>query len=153
MTLKQQLSGDLFYQATIRFTNLVEYGTSMQEFTLGKTILPPEGMRFDQTFEGELHGPKLTGTMTGTDYLYVRADGQFQLHLHARVITDDGVNITFSSSGLSIHKEGERSTRLRATVSLFSSAEAYKWVNSIQLWAIGELDPVNGTAEISAYIV
>ena len=146
-------NGDLIYEADIRFTQTVEYGVGMEAISSGKVPIPLEGARFDQVFEGELFGPKLRGKMSGTDYLRVRADGLFQLHLHARVTTDDGRNIAFSSEGVSLQVDGQKETHLRATVSLSTSAETYRWVNKLQLWAMGTLDPVKGTARVRAYAV
>ena len=141
--------GELIYEADIHFTDMVEYGVGMEAIASGQ--IPLEGARFDQAFEGELHGPRLRGRIVGTDYLYVRADGHFQLHLHAQVITDDGANISFSSTGVSLQIEGERASQLRASVSLFTSLERYKWLNHLQLWVVGTLDPIEGKAFVRAY--
>jgi hypothetical protein len=146
-------AGELVYEADIQFTGMVEYGVSMKAISSGKIPPPLEGARFDQVFEGELHGPILRGKMYGTDHLYVRADGRFQLHLHARVTTEDGVNISFSSEGVSLPVEGEKTVQLRAAVSLFTSSETYKWLNHLQLWALGTLDPIEGKAFVRAYSV
>lgn len=146
-------TGELIYEADIQFIKMDEYGVSMEAITSGKTPIPLEGARFDHVFEGELHGPKLSGKLSGTDHLYVRADGLFQLHLHARLTTEDGVNISFSSEGVSLQIEGEVATQLRSAVSLFTSSETYKWVNKLQLWALGTLDPVKGKAFVRAYAV
>ena len=145
--------GELIYEADIQFTQMVEFGVSMKAITSGTIHIPLEGARFDQVFHGELHGPKLRGEISGTDNLYIRADGLFQLHLHARVTTDDGANIAFSSEGVSLQFEGEKEARLRAAVSLFTAAEAYSWVNKLQLWALGTFDPENGRARVRAYAV
>jgi hypothetical protein len=146
-------TGELVYEADIQFTEMVEYGVSMEAISLGKIPFPLEGARFDQVFEGKLHGPKLIGKISGMDHLYVRADGLFQLHLHARVTTEDGVNISLSSQGVSLQIEGEKTTQLRAAVSLFTSSESYKWLNHLQLWALGTMDPILGEAFIRAYAV
>lgn len=151
MDLESITTGELIYQADIQFTHTTEYGVSMEALSSGNADLPLEGARFDQVFEGELLGPRLRGKMWGTDHLYVRADGLFQLHLHARVTTEDGANIAFSSEGVSRQIEGERETQLRAAVSLFTSCERYKWLNRLQLWALGSLDPAMGRAVVSAY--
>jgi hypothetical protein len=143
--------GELIYEAHIQFTQVIQYGVSMDDLSLGKAEIPPEGARFDQVFEGELVGPRLHGRMSGIDYLYVRADGLFQLHLHARVTTEDGANIAFSSQGVSRQIEGEREAQLRAAVSLFTSFEGYRWLNRLQLWALGTLDPLEGRAFVKAY--
>ncbi len=83
--------GELLYEAEIHFTKVVEYGVSIESISSGDIGDPLEGARFDQTFHGDLHGPRLNGTISGIDYLYVRADGRFQLHIHAQITTDDGV--------------------------------------------------------------
>ena len=151
MDIEAITAGELIYKADIQFTGMVDFGLSMQALSSEKSALPLEGARFDQTFQGELHGPKLRGKISGTDYLYVRADGRFQLHLHARVSTEDGANIALSSKGVSLQIEGERETQLRAAVSLFTSFEAYTWLNKLQLWVLGSLDPVEGKAILKAY--
>ena len=142
---------ELIYEAEIRFTGTVDYGVSMDALSSRKVPVPLAGARFDQTFEGILHGPKLRGKISGTDYLQVRADGLFQLHLHAQVTTDDGANISMSSEGVSMQVDGERVTQLRAAVSLFTSSETYSWLNQLRLWAVGTFDPIKGEALIRAY--
>ena len=143
--------GELIYEAEIQFTNIVEYGVSMAALSSGKIAFPAEGARFDYGFQGDIRGAKLNGKITGTDYLYVRADGQFQLHIHAQIRTDDGHNISFSSDGLSMQTNGTNETQLRATVSLFTASPAYQWLNKLHIWAIGSLDPGKGQAFVRAY--
>jgi len=144
-------ASELIYEAEIHFTGTVDYGVTMQALSSRRVAVPLAGARFDQTFEGILHGPKLSGKISGTDYLYVRADGLFQLHLHARVTTEDGTNISMASEGVSIQIEGEKVTQLRAAVSLFTSSEPYAWLNQQRLWAVGTLDPMTGEALVRAY--
>ena len=146
-----ELACELIYEAEIHFTDVIDYGIGMEAITSGAVAVPLAGARFDQTFEGTLNGPRLSGRISRTDYLYVRADGLFQLHLHARVTTADGINISMSSEGVSIQIEGERLTQLRATVSLFTASETYDWLNRLRLWALGTLDPVMGEALVRAY--
>jgi len=143
--------GELIYEAEIQFTNIVEYGVSMAALSSGKVALPAEGARFDYGFQGDVQGPKVRGEIMGTDYLYVRADGQFQLHIHAQIRTDDGHNISFSSDGLSIQTDGTNETQLRAAVSLFTSSPTYQWLNKLHIWAVGSLDPEKGQAFVRAY--
>jgi hypothetical protein len=142
---------ELIYEAEIHFTGTVDYGVTMEALSSRTVAVPLAGARFDQTFEGILHGPKLSGKISGTDYLNVRADGLFQLHLHARVTTEDGANISLSSEGVSIQIEGEKLTQLRSAVSLFTSSETYSWLNQLQLWAVGTFDPMKGEALVRAY--
>jgi hypothetical protein len=153
MNTKTITAGELVYEAEIQFTEMVEYGISMGAISSRKVQIPSEGARFDQAFEGVLKGPKLIGKISGMDHLYVRADGLFQLHLHARVRTEDGVNISLSSQGVSHQIEGEETAQLRAAVSLFTSSECFRWLNHLQLWAMGTMDPLEGKAFIRAYYV
>lgn len=144
---------ELIYTAEIHFTDIVDYGISMEEISSGTIPVPPEGARFDQTFEGFLDGSRLRGWITGTDYLNVRADGLFQLHLHGRVTTEDGINISLSSVGVSRQVEGESLAHLRSAVSLFTTSSTYNWLNILQLWATGTFDPIKSEAHIKAYSV
>jgi hypothetical protein len=145
------MDSELIYEAQIRFTSVIDYGLSMEALSSGKVAIPLAGARFDQTFEGTLAGPRLSGRISGTDYLQVRADGLFQLHLHARVTTNDGTNISMSSEGVSRQIQGEPMTQLRAAVTLFTASEPYVWLNGLRLWAVGTLDPVRGEALVRAY--
>ena len=143
--------GELIYSADIRFTGVVEYGVHMDALTTGQEPIPPAGARFDQTFQGTLHGPKIKGLIEGTDFLYVRPDGTFHLHLHGKITTEDGVNIALFSDGVSLQQENTHEALLRSTVSLFTLSEPYQWLNRLQLWAMGTLDPQKGEASIRAY--
>jgi hypothetical protein len=144
-------ANELIYEAEINFTGTVEYGVSMEALTSRRVAIPLAGARFDQTFEGLLHGPKLRGKISGTDYLTVRADGLFQLHLHAQVTTEDGTNISMSSEGISMQIEGEQLAQIRTAVTLVTASESYDWLNQLRLWAVGTFDPVKGEALIRAY--
>ncbi len=66
--------GERLYEATVTFTGATEFGVSMEALSSGKVPPPPEGARFDVAFAGSLRGARLNGTVTGVDYLSVRAD-------------------------------------------------------------------------------
>lgn len=153
MKNNEMIPAELIYKAAVRFVGTTEFGASMGAFASGQTQIPPGGMRFDQEFEGDLLGPRIEGTIHGIDYLNVRADGLFQMHLHARVRTRDGANIALSSRGISVHIPDDPVGHVRSAVSLFSSDTRYQWVNRLHLWAMGPMDPMNGTATIKAYSI
>ena len=67
--------GEHLYEVSVKFTRVSEFGVSMEALSSGKVPPPPEGARFDVAFESNSSGPKLKGTVTGVDYLHVRADG------------------------------------------------------------------------------
>jgi hypothetical protein len=83
-----QLPGELLYEYTSKFTQVVEYGVSMEALLSGQTPPPPEGARFDVYFEGPITGAKLSGSVKGVDYLHLRADGRFQLRIHAEITAE-----------------------------------------------------------------
>ena len=72
------------------------------------TTEPPAGARFDISFRASLRGPRLSGTITGIDYLDMRADGRAQLHIHARIATEDGQAIAFFADGVDTPSRGHK---------------------------------------------
>lgn len=146
------LQAELIYEAEIQFVDVHDFGVTMESITSGSGTVPPQGARFDQSFQGVLRGPRIQGELQGTDYFYVRPDGSFQLHLHGRIATDDGARIALASEGVSLQQEGRTRTQIHAAVRLFTSADSYTWVNALQLCAIGWLDPAHGRARIKAYL-
>ncbi len=129
--------GDLLYEYTVKFTRITEYGVGLQSLMSGQVAPPREGARFDVAFEGQATGPKLKGSVTGVDYLHVRADGRFQLHIPAQITTDDGEHIALFADGVVLPREGRRIADLRENVSLSTSSKRYAWVNTLQVWATG----------------
>ena len=143
--------GEHLYEVSVKFTGVSEFGVSMEALTAGKVPPPPEGARFDVAFEGNSRGPKLKGTVTGVDYLHVRADGRFQLHIHAEITTEDGAKIALFADGVAIPREGSSIADLRENVTLTTSAKAYSWVNQLQVWAIGTLDLAKQEVNVNGY--
>ena len=82
--------GEPLYECTLKITGLIEYGANFGELIAQKIPIPPEGARFDIAFAGEATGSKLSGKVSGIDYTYMRADGRFQLDVHAELTTKDG---------------------------------------------------------------
>lgn len=83
-------------------TQLVEYGASFETLASRQTPPPAEGARFDVYFEGPVTGAKLSGSVKGVDYLYFRADGRFQLDIHAEITTEDGKKIALAADGAAL---------------------------------------------------
>lgn len=143
---------ELLYECTVKFTDVTEFGCSLQAIMAGEIAPPPEGARFDVTFKGELFGPRLKGEITGVDYLYIRADGRFQLHIHAVITTDDGENISFFADGVVLPREGSHIADLRENVTLTTSSKVYSWVNHLQAWGQGTVDLEKQVVVIKAYV-
>ena len=89
--------------------------------------------------------------MVGVDYLQVRADGRFQLHIHGEITTEDGEKIALFANGVASPREGSPIADLRENVTLSTSSEAYSWVNSLQIWGVGTVDLAEQVVNIKGY--
>ena len=143
--------GELLYEVTFMITGLTEYGVSFDELIAGKVAPPREGARFDVAFEGTANGPKLKGTAVGVDYIRVRADGRFDLHVHESITTDDGQNIDAQGDGVALLRTRSSIADLRINMTLFTSSENYTWVNTLQVWGIGTVDLAKQIIQVTAY--
>ena len=117
----------------------------------GDVAPPPEGARFDVAFKGESKGPKLKGNVTGVDYLRIRADGRFELHIHAEITTDDGQRISLHADGVALPQQDSPIVGLRENVTLFTSSKAYSWVNALQVWGTGTANLAEQVVRINGY--
>lgn len=145
------LTGKLLYKAEITFIEEVDFGVTMAEILSGEKAIPNAGARFDQSFQGTLSGPEIQGKIRGIDYLTVRPDWNFRLHLHGQITTPDGARIALSSEGVTQQIEGSPEAQLRSAVSFITASENHQWLNQIQAWALGTMNPDTRTALIRAY--
>jgi len=143
--------GELLYEYTVKLTGMTEYGVSFEALMARTAAPPPEGARFDVPFEGASNGPKLKGKVTGVDYLRIRADGRFDLHIHAEITTDDGHKISLHADGVALPLPGSPVAGLRENVTLFTSSKVYSWVNGLQVWATGTVDLAEQVVRIKGY--
>jgi hypothetical protein len=143
--------GELLYEYTLKVTGMTQYGVSFEALMAGKVAPPPEGARFDLAFEGASRGPKLKGKVTGVDYLRIRADGRFELHIHAEITADDGQKIALHADGVALPRTGSSIADLRENVTLFTSSKDYAWVNALQVWGIGTVDLAAQVVNVTAY--
>ena len=143
--------GELLYEYTVKLTGTTEYGVSFASLMAGTAMPPPEGARFDFHFEGASTGPKLKGRVTGIDYARVRADGRFDLHIHATITTEDGQKISLHADGIALAQPGNPIVQLRENVTLFTSSKDYAWVNALQVWGVGTCDLAEKVVHIKGY--
>lgn len=149
MSDQTQLPVEQLYELTLQVTRVVEYGASLEALTSGQAAPPAEGARFDVYFEGPVTGTKVSGSLTGVDYLYLRADGRLELHVHAEITTDDGARIAVAADGVAM---GEAPVlQLRESVTLRTCHPEYSWVNPIQVWARGTVDLAKGEIRLAGY--
>lgn len=143
--------GELIYEALVNFTSVTEYGINLNELLSGTSAPSFAGTRIDIAFQGTVQGPRLSGSITGIDYLEVRADGQVQLHIHARIETHDGVNISFFADGVAIPEEGNAIAQLRENITFITASPDYAWVNQLLGWGQGTVDLEKGEVKVKAY--
>jgi hypothetical protein len=145
--------GEPLYEYTLKIIGMVEYGVSFEELVTQKIPVPPEGARFDVVFSGEATGTKLSGKVSGIDYTHMRADGRFQLDVHAEITTEDGQKVSLKADGVAIQRKDSSISDLRENVTLFSSSKDYTWLNTIQVWAVGTVDLATQTIYLAGYSV
>jgi flagellar basal body rod protein FlgG len=145
--------GEPLCECTLKITGLVEYGVNFGELIAQKIPVPSEGARFDIAFAGEVTGSKISGKVSGIDYTYMRADGRFQLDVHAEMTTEDGQKISLKGDGVGIQREGSSISDLRENITLFTSSKDYAWVNTIQVWGVCTVDLATQEIYLAGYSV
>lgn len=143
--------GELVFNERIQLMPEVNFGIDMASALSGKEAIPPEGVRVDVPFSGELTGPRIAGKIQGTDYALMRGDGITRIDVRAVITTDGGDRIALSADGVARVEPGTTIVQLRENVRLHSTTEQYRWVNRLQVWAGGEVDLSNGQATLKAY--
>jgi Protein of unknown function (DUF3237) len=147
------MPGDLVYEYTPQVTQIVEYGIPAETVLMRTAPPPPEGARLDLHLEGPVIAGRLQGTVSGIDYLNMRADGRAELHIHAHIALADGKKVALEAGGLAIPKGGSSVFQLREHVKLTSNHPALAWVNSTEVWARGKVDVSTGQVHLRAYAV
>lgn len=118
---------ELLYEVAVSFTQVTEYGVSLQAIVSGQSGPPPEGARFDIAFEGDITGQRLKGRVNGVNYLNIRADGRIQLHIHAEITAEDNEKIAFFADGVCVPnpEQGPGIFDFRENGTLTTSSPAY----------------------------
>jgi hypothetical protein len=88
---------------------------------------------------------------TGVDYVRVRADGRFDLHIHETITADNGQKIDVQGDGVALLRTGSSIADLRLNLTLFTSSKDYTWVNALQVWGIGTVDLAEQVIQVTAY--
>lgn len=141
---------ELFFEEQIHLTGITEYGISWMDLTSGREQPGPEGARFDLAFEGSVEGPQLRGTIKGVDYLEVRADGKFMLNIQAMIETEDGKRIAVKEDGILFPAENGKA-HIQLNLQFTTHHREYRWLNSIQAWALADVDMQRGEVSVKVY--
>jgi len=142
--------GELLYEYTLHLGSPTEYGASLDAVVSGQEAPPPAGLRVDLPFEGESSG-RVAGTIKGIDYLNIRADGRMELDLRATLTTPEGEKIALAADGVALRRRDSATVGLRENVRLRSASPTWGWLNTLQIWAIGEADMARGEVCIRGY--
>jgi len=143
--------GELLYTLTLNITGMTEYGVSFAALMAGEVTPPAEGARFDVPFKGTATGRKLNGAIAGIDYVRVRADGRFDLHIHEAIETEDGQTISAHGDGLATLRPEGGIADIGVNMTLFASSTEYRWVNRIPVRGIGTIDLAKQVIQVAAY--
>ena len=147
------MPGELIYEYKPQVTRIVEYGTPAEAVLMRTSPPPKEGNRLDLYLEGPVVAGRLQGTVTGIDYLNMRADGRAELHIHGHITLEDGRTVALEAGGVAIPEEGSSIFQLREHVKLTSNYPALAWVNATEVWARGTVDVSTGQVHLRAYAV
>ena len=143
--------GELLYRVSLKITGIKEYGVSFAALMAGELTTSVEGARFDVPFEGTAVGPKVNGAAEGIDYVRVRADGSFELHIHETIRTEDGQNISVHGDGVAAPRLEGGIADVRVNMTLFASSKEYTWVNQLPVRGIGTIDLAKRVIQVAAY--
>ena len=143
--------GELLYTVTLDITGIKEYGVSFAALMAGEVTTPVEGARFDVPFEGTAAGPKVNGAAEGIDYVRVRADGSFELHIHETIRTEDGQNISAHGEGVAVLRPDGVIADVRVNMTLFAASKDYAWVNQLPVRGVGTIDLAKQLIQVAAY--
>lgn len=131
---------------SLQITETIDFGTAMMDVLSGAIVSPPQGVRINVDFSGTTTGV-LAGTMKGTDYLNIRADGRIDLNIHAVIVTPDGERIAYEAGGVSVPGEGGIGN-ITETAKLTTSSEKYAWVNGHTFVAKGTVNLESGEVKL-----
>ena len=140
------------FEEQVQLTGIKEFGLSWEDMIQGKAGIPPEGARFDISFEGDLKGPQIEGRIRGVDYLTIRADGRHMLRIYATVITNDGESIALEEDGILIpDSENPEKASLQFSMKFTTAVTKYAWLKNLPVWATGNIDRVTGSVYVRAF--
>jgi hypothetical protein len=137
---------------TSQLTETIDFGIDLQSLLSGRTPVPPQGVRFNTDFRGDITGPKLSGKVVGTNYWTWRADGVGIMNVQAVLTTVEGAKIAVHADGIFTGEQGSAVYQLREKVSLYTASVKYSWVNRILIWGTGTLDLSTRKTAVKGYV-
>ena len=145
------MRGEKIYSYDLDVTGVTDYGVTLDAILEGEIAIPPQGVRLDVAFAGRASG-RVSGQVTGVDFVRLRADGRIDLDIRASIVTDTGERIALSADGVAVPRAGERVADLFENITLSTAAGSFGWVNTRLVWGIGTVDFTAGKIHIDGYM-
>lgn len=145
------MQGEKIYSYDLDVTGMTDYGVTLDAVLGGRAAIPPQGIRLDVAFAGRASG-RLSGRVTGVDYVRIRADGRIDLDIRATIETDAGERIALSADGVAVPRAGEPVADLFENITLSTAAEGFGWATTRQVWGVGTVDFSVGKIHIDGYL-
>ena len=99
---------------------------------------------------GTVTGDRLAGTCVWSNHPGRRGDGRMLPNVHGLIVTDDGAEVLFRLTGITVFdNEGRGSQNLSGTFT--AEDERYAWVNDLVCVAEGVIVPAQNTIDIRVY--
>ena len=144
--------GEHLFDEQLQLTNIADYGLRWEDLVSGAVPLPGHGAFFELKFEGKVSGPRLNGHLVGVDYMEVRADGAFNLHIHGTITTDDGARIAVAEDGVLYRPTDDSGiAQFRLTMRFGTGSPKYAWLNQAHVWCIGQANWNTGEVTAKGY--
>ena len=144
--------GEFLYEATVSFTEVVEYGVSLQALSLWHRCATTVWSSVRHSFQ---RGPGWTPAPAARSTVWtispcvrtVERSCTFMRGSRPRTARISRSSLT----GLFLLKKTHRSGNCGRTSSLITASSPYTWVNQLQGWGIGTVDPTKGEVRVKAY--
>jgi len=99
---------------------------------------------------GTVTGDRLAGTCVWSNHPRRRGDGRILPNVHGLIVTDDGAEVLFGLTGITVFdSEGRGGQNLSGTFT--AEDERYAWVNDLVCVAAGVIVPAQNTIDIRVY--
>ncbi len=142
-------AGEQLCELSLQITSITDFGMTLQDLNEGKAP-PPAGIRLDAAASGPCTG-KLNGQLDAIDYLYVRADGRFELHIHAVLTLDDGARLALTGTGAG-SPTADGTIRLLEYVGFLTAVPGYEWLNTLSVRGEGTVNPASREISLRWYV-
>jgi hypothetical protein len=99
---------------------------------------------------GTVTGDRLAGTCVWSNHPRRRGDGRMLPNAHGLIVTDDGADVLFSLTGITVFDDEGRG-RQDLTGTFTAQDDRYAWVNDLVCVAEGVIVPAQNTIDIRVY--